>query len=102
MSLEVVISAAFVVVFICYGIELATLISRLRSQHLDTWALLGAPNLMASNDQAKLLAFVFGLNRLVPYPTDALRAQCVRLRFYVAIGLMLFIPLSMILFVKKT
>lgn len=102
MSLEIVFGAAFSLVVIVYGIELATLIASLRSHHWDTWALLRTPNLMAANDQARLLAFVFGLNDLVPYPTNGVRAKCIRLRCYAAVGLMLFIPLSVILIVDKT
>jgi hypothetical protein len=102
MNLEVVIGAAFIAVLIAYAFELAALIALLRSHHSDTWSALGTPNLMAPNDQAHLFAYIFGRKPLVPYPTNAFRARCIRLRCYIVIGLMLFIPLAAILISKKT
>ena len=93
----IILGGVVLIAALIHFLEMTLLVTALRRDHPDTWRRLGSPNLWASSGQYAFLKYVFGRNTDVEYPSGAVRRGCLRLRWYHAVLLAAFVPLSLLI-----
>lgn len=89
----------FVILLVLYFAELLGVLRATKAGYPDFWKGIGSPDIASPNGQVTFLAFVFG-KKGYPENFSRLKRKCLRVRFYLIAGVIVFVLLVVALQVQ--
>jgi len=90
MSAYQILAMIFAIILIVYFFEISGVLSRTKKDYPEFWQKIGAPDILSPNGQMAFLAFIFGKKGYPPNFAESLMRKCIRLRYYLISGLVVF------------
>lgn len=90
MSAYQVLAMMFTLLLIVYFVEIFGVLRATKTGYPEFWKEIGAPDIASPNGQMAFLAFVFGKKGYPAGFADSLKRKCIRLRFYLISGFIIF------------
>lgn len=87
----------FAVLLIVYFIELLGVLRATKAGYPEFWKEIGSPDIASPNGQVTFLKFIFGKKGYPENFTESLKQKCVRVRFYLMAGVIVFVLLAIAL-----
>lgn len=90
MSTYQILAMMFTLLMVVYFIEIFSVLRATKAGYPDFWNEIGAPDIASPNGQLAFLSFVFGRKGYPAGFADNLKRKCIRLRFYLVSGFIVF------------
>ncbi len=90
MSAYQILAMVFTILLVVYFIEIFGVLRATKAGYPEFWREIGSPDIASPNGQMTFLAFVFGKKGYPAGFAESLKRKCIRLRFYLIAGFIVF------------
>ena len=97
MLVQQILATLFVANLMVYFLEVSSLYRQMQKEYSDYWRAIGWPDISSPNGQMTFLAFVFGRKGYPDNFRQGLLRKCLRLRFYLVGGSVVFAVLVVVI-----